>query len=42
MTKRRGPETSVNGKLLKNDAQREIDWELGCVQTEIDAPRLPV
>ena len=38
MPNRRGPEPSVNGKLLKNDPQREIDWELGCVQTEIIAP----
>jgi hypothetical protein len=38
MPKTRGPETSDNGKLLKDDAQREIDCELGCVRTEIVAP----
>jgi len=37
MPKRHSPETSDNGTLLKDDAQREIDCELGCVQTEIVA-----
>jgi hypothetical protein len=38
MPQTRGPETSDNGKLSKDGAQREIDCELGCVQTEIVAP----